>query len=78
VTEWPGAKGVTATETIDVNGQKWGVFPNMGGLRATCGATLPITETSSVQVVSGFIGDDAKTCDLVKQGLPLVTANLPG
>lgn len=78
VTEWPGAKGVAATETIDVNGKKWGLFPNMGGLRATCGATLPITETSSVQVVSGFIGDDAKTCDLVKQGLPLVTANLPG
>jgi hypothetical protein len=77
VTEWPGAKGVTATETIDVNGKKWGVFPNMGGLRATCGATLPITETSSVQVVSGFIGDDTKTCDLVKKGLPLVTANLP-
>ena len=38
----------------------------------------PITDTSSVQVVSGFIGDDTKTCDLVKQGLPLVTANLPG
>ena len=50
----------------------------MGGLRATCGATLSITDTSSVQVVSGFIGDDTKTCDVLKQGLPLVTANLPG
>ena len=78
VTEWPGAKGVPATETLDVGGKKWGLFPNMGGLRATCGATLAITETSSVQVVSGFIGDDTKTCDLVKKGLPLVTANLPG
>lgn len=77
VTEWPGAKGVTPTETVDAGGKKWGIFPNMGGLRATCGATLPITETSSVQVVSGFIGDDTKTCDLVKQGLPLVAANLP-
>ncbi|RSM38585.1 DUF3558 domain-containing protein [Amycolatopsis balhimycina DSM 5908] len=76
--EWPGAKGVPPTETVDVGGKKWGVFPNMGGLRVTCGATLAITETSSVQVVSGFIGDDTKTCDLVKQGLPLVTANLPG
>ncbi|MGW4521518.1 DUF3558 family protein [Amycolatopsis sp. NPDC004378] len=78
VTEWPGAKGVTATETIDVGGRKWGLFPNMGGLRVTCGATLPITDTSSIQVVSGFIGDDTKTCDLVRQALPLVTANLPG
>ena len=78
VGDWPGTKGVTPTETVDVGGKKWGVFPNMGGLRATCGATLPITDTSSVQVVSGFIGDDTKTCDLVKQGLPLVTANLPG
>ena len=78
VGDWPGAKGVTPTETVDVGGKKWGLFPNMGGLRVTCGATLAITDTSSVQVVSGFIGDDAKTCDLVKQGLPLVTANLPG
>jgi hypothetical protein len=78
VGDWPGTKGVTPTETVDVGGKKWGVFPNMGGLRATCGATLPITDTSSVQVVSGFLGDDTKTCDLVKQGLPLVTANLPG
>lgn len=78
VGDWPGASGVNPTETVDVGGKKWGVFPNMGGLRATCGATLPITDTSSVQVVSGFIGDDTKTCDLVKQGLPLVTANLPG
>jgi uncharacterized protein DUF3558 len=78
VGEWPGAKGVDPTETVDVGGKKWGLFPNMGGLRVTCGATLAITETSSVQVVSGFIGDDGKTCDLVKQGLPLVTANLPG
>ncbi|MDQ7803910.1 DUF3558 family protein [Amycolatopsis sp. A133] len=78
VGEWPGAKGVSPTETVDVGGRKWGLFPNMGGLRVTCGATLAITDTSSVQVVSGFIGDDAKTCDLVKQGLPLVTANLPG
>ncbi|MEV6640987.1 DUF3558 family protein [Amycolatopsis sp. NPDC051371] len=78
VTEWPGAKGVNPTETVDVGGKKWGLFPNMGGLRATCGATLAITDTSSVQVVSGFIGDDTKTCDVVKQGLPLVTANLPG
>ncbi|MEV6440468.1 DUF3558 family protein [Amycolatopsis sp. NPDC051716] len=78
VGEWPGAKGVNPTETVDVGGRKWGLFPNMGGLRVTCGATLAITDTSSVQVVSGFIGDDAKTCDLVKQGLPLVTANLPG
>lgn len=78
VADWSGTKGVNPTETVDVNGKKWGIFPNMGGLRATCGATLPITDTSSVQVVSGFIGDDTKTCDLVKQGLPLVTANLPG
>jgi hypothetical protein len=78
VTEWPGAKDVTPAETVDVGGRKWGLFPNMGGLRVTCGATLAITETSSVQVVSGFIGDDSKTCDLVRQGLPLVTANLPG
>ena len=78
VGEWPGAKGVNPTETVDVGGRKWGLFPNMGGLRVTCGATLAITDTSSVQVVSGFIGDDTKTCDLVKQGLPLVTANLPG
>jgi hypothetical protein len=78
VGQWPGAKGVPPTETVDVGGKKWGLFPNMGGLRVTCGATLAITDTSSVQVVSGFIGDDAKTCDLVKQGLPLVTANLPG
>ncbi|WIY04235.1 DUF3558 family protein [Amycolatopsis mongoliensis] len=77
VGDWPGAKGVNPTETVDVGGKKWGIFPNMGGLRATCGATLPITDTSSVQVVSGFIGDDTKTCDVVKQGLPLVTANLP-
>jgi hypothetical protein len=78
VGEWPGAKGVDPAETVDVGGRKWGLFPNMGGLRVTCGATLAITDTSSVQVVSGFIGADAKTCDLVKQGLPLVTANLPG
>jgi hypothetical protein len=78
VGQWPGAKGVTPAETVDVGGKKWGVFPNLGGLRVTCGATLAITDTSSVQVVSGFIGDDAKTCDVVKQGLPLVTANLPG
>ncbi|MGW4061803.1 DUF3558 family protein [Amycolatopsis sp. NPDC004747] len=78
VGEWPGAKGVTPAETVDVGGRKWGLFPNMGGLRVTCGATLAITDTSSVQVVSGFVGDDAKTCDVVKQGLPLVTANLPG
>ncbi|MDS0132883.1 MULTISPECIES: DUF3558 family protein [unclassified Amycolatopsis] len=78
VGDWPGAKGVTPTETVDVGGKKWGLFPNMGGLRVTCGATLAITDTSSVQVVSGFVGDDTKTCDLVKQGLPLVTANLPG
>ncbi|MEV6829113.1 DUF3558 family protein [Amycolatopsis sp. NPDC051102] len=78
VGEWPGAKGVNPTETVDVGGKKWGIFPNMGGLRVTCGATLAITDTSSVQVVSGFIGDDTKTCDVVKQGLPLVTANLPG
>jgi hypothetical protein len=77
VGDWPGASGVNPTETVDVGGKKWGLFPNMGGLRATCGATLPITDTSSVQVVSGFIGDDTKTCDVVKQGLPLVTANLP-
>jgi hypothetical protein len=78
VGEWPGTKGVPPTETVDVGGKKWGVFPNMGGLRVTCGATLAISETSSVEVVSGFIGDDTKTCDLVKRGLPLVTANLPG
>jgi hypothetical protein len=78
VGEWPGSKGVQPTETVDVGGKKWGLFPNLGGLRVTCGATLAITDTSSVQVVSGFIGDDNKTCDLVKQGLPLVTANLPG
>lgn len=78
VAEWPGTQDVQPTETVDVGGKKWGVFPNMGGLRATCGATLPVTDTSSVQVVSGFIGDDTKTCDVVKQGLPLVTANLPG
>ncbi|WP_410637916.1 DUF3558 family protein [Amycolatopsis sp. lyj-346] len=78
VGQWPGAKGITPVETVDVGGKKWGLFPNMGGLRVTCGATVAITETSSVQVVSGFIGDDTKTCDLVKQGLPLVTANLPG
>ncbi|MEU5264870.1 DUF3558 family protein [Amycolatopsis sp. NPDC021455] len=76
--DWPGVKGIQPTETVDVGGKKWGVFPNKGGLRVTCGATLAVTETSSVQVVSGFIGDDTKTCDLVKQGLPLVTANLPG
>jgi hypothetical protein len=76
--EWPGVKGVDPTETVDVGGKKWGVFPNKGGLRVTCGATLAVTETSSVQVVSGFIGDDTKTCDLVKQGVGLVTANLPG
>ncbi|SEB42844.1 Protein of unknown function [Amycolatopsis tolypomycina] len=76
--EWPGVKDVAPTETLDVGGRKWGLFPNMSGLRVTCGATLAITETSSVRVVSGFIGDDTKTCDLVKQGLPLVTANLPG
>jgi hypothetical protein len=75
---WPGVNGVAPTETVDVGGRKWGVFPNMGGLRVNCGAVLQITETSSVQVVSGFIGDDAKTCDIVKQGLPLVTPNLPG
>jgi hypothetical protein len=74
---WPGVDGVPPTETVDVGGKKWGIFPNMGGLRATCGATLPVTGTSSVEVVSGFLGDDTKTCDLVKQGLPLVTANLP-
>ncbi|WP_206784062.1 DUF3558 family protein [Amycolatopsis sp. MtRt-6] len=78
VGEWPGVKDVTPTETVDVGGKKWGLFPNMSGLRVTCGATLAITETSSVRVVSGFIGDDTKTCDVVKQGLPLVTANLPG
>ncbi|MFJ7210892.1 DUF3558 family protein [Amycolatopsis sp. NPDC098790] len=78
MTDWPGVKGVNPLETVDVGGKKWGVYPNLGGLRVTCGAFLPITETSSVQVVSGFIGDDAKTCDVVKQGLPLVTANLPG
>jgi len=78
VADWPGAKGVNPTETIDVGGKKWGLFPNMGGLRATCGATLAVTETSSIQVVSGFIGDDTKTCDIVKQALPLVTPNLPG
>lgn len=77
VAKWPGVNGVAPAETVDVGGKKWGVYPNMGGLRATCGAVLPITETSSVQVVSGFIGDDTKTCDLVKQGLPLVTPNLP-
>ncbi|SEF30453.1 Protein of unknown function [Amycolatopsis pretoriensis] len=76
--DWPGVKGVNPLETVDVGGKKWGVYPNLGGLRVTCAAFLPITETSSVQVVSGFIGDDAKTCDLVKQGLPLVTPNLPG
>lgn len=78
VGEWPGVKGVSPAETVDAGGKKWGVFPNMGGLGAACGATLPITGTSSVQVVSGFIGDDTKTCDVLKQGLPLVTANLPG
>ncbi|MCR6486353.1 DUF3558 domain-containing protein [Amycolatopsis sp. OK19-0408] len=77
VADWPGVNGVTPAETVDVGGKKWGIFPNLGGLRVTCGAFLPITETSSVQVISGFIGDDTKTCDLVKQGLPLVTANLP-
>ena len=76
--EWPGVKGANPAETVDVGGKKWNVFPDMGGLRVTCGATLAVTETSSVRVVSGFIGDDTKTCDLVKQGLPLVTANLPG
>ncbi|WP_410629526.1 DUF3558 family protein [Amycolatopsis sp. cmx-4-83] len=78
VAQWPGVNGVAPAETVDVGGKKWGVYPNLGGLRVTCGAFLPITDTSSVQVVSGFIGDDTKTCDVVKQGLPLVTANLPG
>lgn len=74
--QWTGAD-VPATGTVDAGGKKWSLYPNLAGTRVNCGAILPVTETSSIEIVSGFIGDDSKNCDLVKQGIPLVTANLP-
>ncbi|MFD9892054.1 DUF3558 family protein [Amycolatopsis sp. NPDC059027] len=61
----------------DVNGRKWVLLPNEGGMSAVCGAVLPITDTSSVYVTSGFLDDDSKACDAVKAGLPMVGGNLP-
>ena len=75
-TQWTGAD-VPATGTVEAGGKTWSLYPNLAGTRVNCGAILPMTETSSIEIVSGFIGDDSKNCDLVKQGIPLVTANLP-
>ncbi|GAA4542894.1 DUF3558 family protein [Amycolatopsis samaneae] len=61
----------------DVNGRKWLLLPNEGGMRVSCGAVLAVTDTTSVYVTSGFLDDDSKSCDAVKAGLPLVTGNLP-
>ncbi len=74
--KWTGAD-VPATETVDAGGKKWSIYPNLAGSRVNCAAVLPVTDTSSIEIVSGFLDDDSKSCDLVKQGLPLVTANLP-
>jgi hypothetical protein len=76
-TAWPALVNVPPTETQDVSGKKWAIYPNVGGGRVECDAVLPVTDTSSVRIVSGYIGDESKMCDAVKAGLPLVTANLP-
>ncbi len=75
-TKWPYTD-LPPTETKDVSGKKWALFPNLSGDRVTCEAVLAVTDTSSVKIVSGYLGDENKLCDAVQAGLPLVTANLP-
>lgn len=52
-------------------------FPSLGDSRVNCAATLSVTDTSSVAIISGYLDDVTKMCDLVKAAIPLVTANLP-
>jgi hypothetical protein len=53
------------------------VFPSLGDSRVNCAATLSVTDTSSVAIISGYLDDVTKMCDLVTAAIPLVTANLP-
>lgn len=76
--KWPLiGDGVPPTEQVDAGGKTWQVFANVGNDRVSCEAVLKVTDTSSVRLVSGYIGDETKMCDVLKQGIPLVTANLP-
>ena len=78
VTKWIGMD-VPPVEQVDGGGgRKWSVFANFndsGGVN--CAAGLALSDTSSVEIVSGYLDDPSKSCDAVKAGIPLVTANLP-
>ncbi|MGV9297770.1 DUF3558 family protein [Amycolatopsis sp. NPDC003676] len=75
---WPGMD-VAPTEQIDANGRKWSLFPNFndsGGV--ICAAGLAVSDTASIQIVSGQLADKTKACDVIKAGIPMVSGNLPG
>ncbi|MDT8910294.1 DUF3558 family protein [Amycolatopsis sp. PS_44_ISF1] len=77
VTKWVGMD-VPPIAQVDAGGRTWSVFGNFndsGGVN--CAAGLALGDTSSVEIVSGYLDDPAHSCDAVKAGIPLVTANLP-
>ncbi|QRP45871.1 DUF3558 family protein [Amycolatopsis sp. FDAARGOS 1241] len=76
MTKWPGMD-VPPTSTLDANGRHWSLFPNFNESGVNCAAGLAVTPTSSIQLVSGFLDDTSKSCDAIKVGIPLVSANLP-
>jgi hypothetical protein len=73
--QWPLMD--VAGEPFEAAGKKWTVFPSLGDSRVNCAATLSVTDTSSVAIISGYLDDVTKICDLAKAAIPLVTANLP-
>ncbi|WP_033292100.1 DUF3558 family protein [Amycolatopsis jejuensis] len=73
---WPGMS-VAPVEQIDVGGRKWALFPNFNDSGVNCAAGLAVTETSSIQIVTGQLDNPDQACAAIKAGIPLVTGNLP-
>jgi hypothetical protein len=71
VKEWPLLE--EAGEPFEAGGKKWELYPD----GKVCSATLSVTETSSVMITSGNLDDPAKSCDLVKTVIPMLSAALP-
>ncbi len=69
----PGLEGTPAEQ--EVAGKKWIVYSSPDS--PICVALLPVTDTSSIKLDTGNLGDKTKACDVPKAVMPLVTANVP-
>ncbi|MBB4687033.1 DUF3558 family protein [Amycolatopsis jiangsuensis] len=78
MTSWPGMD-VSPVQQIDAGGRKWSLFANFNDSDGVnCAAGLAVSDTSSIQLVSGNLDDPNKSCDAIKAGIPFVSGNLPG